>query len=292
MPDSYLNLSAYKFTPFEAAELPALRARLLDVAKAQGLRGTILLSPEGINLFVAGLPAAVGMLLTELRGWPGLADLTPKESWSAAQPFNRMLVKIKKEIIAFGVEGIDPARRPAPKLAPRTLKQWLDEGRPVTLLDTRNGYEMRLGSFVGALDPQIDNFRDFPAAVSRLSPALKTQPIVTFCTGGIRCEKAAPLLVREGLQAVYQLDGGILKYFEECGGAHFVGECFVFDRRVGVDAELKATGAVLCWNCQMPLTVAEQKDPRYVYERSCPHCFESPRAEGLAAKAPDERRSG
>ncbi len=287
MPDSYLNLSAYRFTPFEPEELPALRARLLEVTKAHGLRGTILLSTEGINLFVAGFPAAAEALLTELRGRPGLADLTPKESWSAEQPFNRMLVKIKKEIIAFGVAGIDPARQPAPKLAARTLKQWLDEGRPVTLLDTRNGYEVRLGTFAGAIDPQIDSFRDFSAAVSRLPAGLKEQPIVTFCTGGIRCEKAAPLLVREGFRNVYQLDGGILKYFEECGGAHYVGECFVFDRRVSVDAELKATGAVLCWNCQQPLTVAEQKDPRYVYEQSCPHCFDSPRAKELAPKAPN-----
>lgn len=287
MPDSYLNLSAYRFTSFETETLPALRARLLEVTKAHGLRGTILLSTEGINLFVAGLPAAAGALLTELRGQPGLADLTPKESWSAAQPFNRMLVKIKKEIIAFGVAGVDPARQPAPKLAARTLKQWLDEGRLVTLLDTRNGYEVRLGTFAGALDPQIDSFRDFAAAVSRLPAALKEQPIVTFCTGGIRCEKAAPLLIREGFRTVYQLDGGILKYFEECGGAHYAGECFVFDRRVSVDADLRATGAVLCWNCQQPLTVAEQKDPRYVYERSCPHCFEAARAKGLAAKTPD-----
>ncbi len=278
MPDSFLNLSAYKFTPLEAEELPARRARLLGVAKAHGLRGTILLSTEGINLFVAGRADDVAALLAAVRTLPGLADLTPKESWSAEQPFNRMLVKIKKEIIAFGVDGIDPARRPAPKLAPRLLKQWLDEGRPVTLLDTRNAYEVRLGTFAGAIDPQIDQFREFPAAVRRLPADLKTRPVVMFCTGGIRCEKAAPLLAREGFQTVYQLDGGILKYFEECGGAHYDGECFVFDRRVGVDAELKATGAVLCWNCQMPLTVADQKDARYVYERSCPHCFDRPRA--------------
>ncbi len=278
MPDSFLNLSAYKFTPFAAEELPALRVRLQGVAKARGLRGTILLSTEGINLFVAGRTDDVAALLAEVRALPGLADLTPKESWSAEQPFNRMLVKIKKEIIAFGVDGIDPARRPAPKLAPRTLKQWLDEGRPVTLLDTRNAYEVRLGTFAGAIDPQIDHFREFPAAVGRLPADLKARPVVMFCTGGIRCEKAAPLLAREGFQAVYQLDGGILKYFEECGGAHYNGECFVFDRRVGVDAELKATGAVLCWNCQMPLTVAEQQDTRYVYEQSCPHCFDRPRA--------------
>jgi len=270
-----LNISTYKFTPFEAGELPAIRERLLAVCADQQLRGTILLSTEGINLFVAGGPEAVGALVAALRTLPGLADLAPKESFSAEQPFNRMLVKIKKEIIAFGVDGIDPARKPAPKLAPKTLKQWLDEGRPVTLLDTRNDYEVRLGTFKGAVDPRIDHFREFPDAVRQLPEELKTRPIVMFCTGGIRCEKAGPFMVREGFQEVFQLDGGILKYFEECGGAHYDGECFVFDRRVGVDPELKETGSVLCWNCQMPLTVAEQKDPRYVYEKSCPYCHKA-----------------
>lgn len=270
-----LNISTYKFTPFESAELPALRERLLAVCREQSLRGTILLSTEGINLFVAGEPANIHALLAEIRTLPGLADLAPKESFSAEQPFNRMLVKIKKEIIAFGVDGIDPARKPAPKLSPKTLKQWLDEGRPVTLLDTRNDYEVRLGTFKGAVDPRIDHFREFPDAVRKLPEELKARPVVMFCTGGIRCEKAGPFMVREGFQEVFQLDGGILKYFEECGGAHYDGECFVFDRRVGVDPELKETGSVLCWNCQMPLTVAEQKDPRYVYEKSCPYCHKA-----------------
>jgi len=270
-----LNISTYKFKPFESAELPALRERLLTVCREQSLRGTILLSTEGINLFVAGEPANIHALLAEIRTLPGLADLAPKESFSAEQPFNRMLVKIKKEIIAFGVDGIDPARKPAPKLSPKTLKQWLDEGRPVTLLDTRNDYEVRLGTFKGAVDPRIDHFREFPDAVRKLPEELKTRPVVMFCTGGIRCEKAGPFMVREGFQEVFQLDGGILKYFEECGGAHYDGECFVFDRRVGVDPELKETGSVLCWNCQMPLTVAEQKDPRYVYEKSCSYCHKA-----------------
>ena len=270
-----LNISTYKFTPFETGELPAIRERLLAVCREQSLKGTILLSTEGINLFVAGEPANIHALLSEIRTLPGLADLAPKESFSAEQPFNRMLVKIKKEIIAFGVDGIDPARKPAPKLAPKTLKQWLDEGRPVTLLDTRNDYEVRLGTFKGAVDPRIDHFREFPEAVRKLPEELKARPIVMFCTGGIRCEKAGPFMVREGFQEVFQLDGGILKYFEECGGAHYDGECFVFDRRVGVDPELKETGSVLCWNCQMPLTVAEQKDARYVYEKSCPYCFKA-----------------
>lgn len=272
---SVLNLSAYKFTPFTAEELPARRDGLRALCGELGLRGTILLSTEGINLFVAGPVGATDVLIRELRSWPGLEDLTPKESVSEERPFNRMLVKIKKEIIAFGVEGIDPERAPAPRLDPRTLKQWLDEGRPVTLLDTRNDYEVKLGTFKNALVPGIDHFRDFPAAVERLPERLKTAgPVVTFCTGGIRCEKAAPLLIREGFEQVFQLEGGILKYFETCGGDHYEGDCFVFDRRVGVDAGLKETDAVLCFACQMPLTAAEQADPRYVPDVSCPHCAE------------------
>jgi UPF0176 protein len=266
----FINLSAYKFAPLE--NLPALRQRLFDLAHARGLKGTILLSSEGINIVVAGRRIDVDGLVVELRAVSGLEDLATKESESEEPPFNRMLVKIKKEIIAFGVEGIDPARRPAAKLPARTLKQWLDEGRAITLLDTRNDYEIRLGTFRGATPAGIENFRDFPAAVRRLPPALKDRPIVMFCTGGIRCEKAGPFMEREGFE-VFQLEGGILKYFEECGGAHYDGECFVFDRRVGVDADLNETDSVLCFACQMPLTGAEQRDPHYVPDISCPHCF-------------------
>ena len=268
---AFTNYSAYKFTPLDA--LPELRARLQAVANAGGLRGTILLSTEGINLFVAGERAAVDTLLAEVRTVRGLEDLMPKESESDERPFNRMLVKIKKEIIAFGIEGIDPARRPTAKLSASLLKQWLDEGRPVTLLDTRNDYEVRMGTFRGAVRAGIDHFREFPEAVRKLPPELKERPIVMFCTGGIRCEKAGPFMEREGFQNVHQLDGGILKYFEECGGAHYDGECFVFDRRVGVDPQLRETDSVLCFNCQMPLKGEEQRHPHYVPDISCPHCF-------------------
>ena len=270
MPE-FFNISVYKFAPLTG--LPELRVQLLQLTKAQCLRGTILLSTEGINLFVAGNRTQIDVLLAALRAVPGLGDLTPKESLSEEQPFNRMLVKIKKEIIAFGVEGLDPAGRPTPKLPARTLKQWLDEGRPVTLLDTRNDYEVRMGTFRGARPAGIDHFRDFPGAVARLPATLKNQPIVMFCTGGIRCEKAGPYMEREGFTNVHQLDGGILKYFEECGGAHYDGECFVFDRRVGVDPQLRETKTVMCFNCQMPLTPAEQQHPHYVADKTCPHCF-------------------
>jgi UPF0176 protein len=267
---AFINLSAYRFTPLD--NLPELRQRLFSLAQARGIKGTILLSSEGINLFIAGRREDVDVLVAELLAIPGLEGLAPKESESEEQPFNRMLVKIKKEIIAFGVEGIDPARWPAAKLPPRTLKQWLDEGRPITLLDTRNDYEIRLGTFRGAVPAGIDNFRDFPDAVRRLKTELKDRPIVMFCTGGIRCEKAGPFMQREGFN-VFQLEGGILKYFEECGGAHYDGECFVFDKRVGLDPELKETDSVMCFACQMPLTGEEQRHPHYVPDVSCPHCF-------------------
>jgi UPF0176 protein len=270
MSAAVINLSCYKFAPLEGLE--ELRARLQEATKAHGLKGTILLAPEGINFFLAGTRPQLAAVLEVIRAVPGLADVVPKESPSSDQPFKRMLVKIKKEIIAFGVEGVDPARRPATKISARQLKQWLDEGRPVTLLDTRNDYEVRMGTFKGAIVPQIWNFRDFPAAVEKLPAELKTQPVVMFCTGGIRCEKAGPFMAMQGYTDVLQLDGGILKYFEEVGGAHYEGECFVFDERVGVGPDLRETGSVICFNCQMPLTVEDQQRSDYVYEKTCRHC--------------------
>lgn len=268
-----INIAAYRFLPL--SDLRPLRARLQSQCKDWELKGTILLSPEGINLFVAGVPEKIEQLLALLRSLPGLETLQVKVSETDHQPFNRMLVRIKKEIIAFGVEGIDPARRTSPKLAPRELKRWLDEGRPVTLLDTRNDYEVKLGTFRNALPIGIDHFRDFPQAVGKLAPELKQQPIVMFCTGGIRCEKAGPFMEREGFENVFQLDGGILKYFEECGGEHYDGECFVFDGRVGVDASLQETESCQCFNCQSPLTRDEQQHEHYVEGRSCPYCFKT-----------------
>lgn len=271
---AFCNIAAYKFTPL--GKLPPLRIQLKERCVQEALKGTILLTPEGINLFLSGRKEPIDRILAEIRAIPGLADLEAKTSWSDEQPFNRMLVKIKQEIIAFGIDGIDPARHSAPSIEPGELKRWLDEGRPVTLLDTRNDYEVRLGTFHGARPAGIDHFRDFPKAVDGLPETLKDEPIVMFCTGGIRCEKAGPYMMREGYRNVFQLEGGILKYFEQCGGDHWDGECFVFDRRVGLDPELNETGSVLCFACQMPLTVAEQTDPRYVPDVSCPHCFKEP----------------
>ncbi len=279
------NISTYCFA--ELTGLKELRESLIRDCKAWGLKGTILLSPEGINLFVAGAAESIDRLMARLRAIPGLEGLTPKVSLSEDQPFNRMLVRLKKEIIAFGVEGVKPGSYTSPKLPPKELKQWLDEGRPVTLLDTRNDYEVKLGTFKGAIDPEIRTFRAFPDAVRRLPEELKDQPVVMFCTGGIRCEKAGPFMEMEGFKHIYQLEGGILKYFEECGGDHYDGDCFVFDQRVGVDPALSESEHKLCFHCQAPLDAGDQEDPRYVEGVSCPHCHvsdESLRAQRMAER--------
>jgi UPF0176 protein len=265
------NISTYRFAPLSG--LKVLREELQASCKEWELKGTILLSTEGINLFVAGAAESIDRLLARLREIPGLQDLTPKISLSETQPFNRMLVRLKKEIISFGVEAVRPADYTSPKIAPKELKRWLDEGKPVTLLDTRNDYEVKLGTFRGAIDPNIKTFRGFPDAVRKLPDGLKDQPVVMFCTGGIRCEKAGPFMELEGFRNIYQLDGGILKYFEECGGDHYDGDCFVFDQRVGVDPALCESDHAICFVCLAPLDVRDQEDPRYVKGKSCPYCF-------------------
>ncbi|MEO7298763.1 MAG: rhodanese-like domain-containing protein, partial [Verrucomicrobiota bacterium] len=270
---NFTNVSAYKFVSLTG--LKALRARLLALSNERDLKGSILLSPEGINLFVAGLSPNVKFLLEELRRLPGLENFAAKISESNHQPFNRMLVRIKKEIIAFGIEGINPAQRTSPKIPPRLLKEWLDEGRPLILLDTRNNYEVKLGTFKNARSIGVDHFREFPDATRKLPGDLKEQTIVMFCTGGIRCEKAGPFMERAGFKNIFQLDGGILKYFEECGSAHYEGECFVFDQRVGVDPNLHETDSTQCFVCQTPLSAAEQQDEHYVLNESCSYCFQT-----------------
>ncbi len=268
-----VNIAAYKFVAL--ADLSDRRRELKTLCDRLGLKGTILLSSEGINLFLAGSRGGVDGLLGHLKNDPAFAGLEVKESLSQQVPFNRMLVRLKREIIAFGVP-VNPEAYPAPKLSPAELKQWLDEGRPVTLLDTRNDYEVHLGTFENALDLQISHFRDFPQAIDSLPEDLKGQPVVMFCTGGIRCEKAGPLMRQAGFQQVFQLEGGILKYFEECGGDHWEGECFVFDQRVALNPRLQETETTQCFACQAVLTVADQSSQQYIPGQSCPHCFATP----------------
>jgi UPF0176 protein len=265
-----LNASAYKFVYLD--DIEDLRRRLRARARDLGLKGTILIAPEGINLFIAAQQQQVERFLARLMEDARFAGLDSKLSWSQQQPFNRMLVKAKREIITLRRPDVDPSRTPAPRLAPRELRRWLDEGREVLLLDTRNGFEVALGSFAGAADLRLKSFSELPGAVQAIDPRWKERPVVTFCTGGIRCEKAAPLLMQEGFRAVYQLDGGILKYFEECGGAHFQGECFVFDKRVALGPDLQPTGTAQCYVCQAILSPQDQERPEYLSGRSCHQC--------------------
>ncbi len=268
----FLNIAAYKFAALD--HLPERRAVLRELCTRLNLKGTIMLSEEGINLFIAGTESDVRALLTRLRNDALLSDLYAKESYSNTQPFSRMLVKLKKEIIAFGID-VDPVMAPSPHLPPKELKQWLDEGREFNLLDVRNDYEVRVGTFDRAEPIGLDNFRDFPEAIERLPEDWQEKPLVMFCTGGIRCEKAGPFMERAGFQQVYQLAGGILQYFNDCGGDHYHGDCFVFDQRVALNPQLQESDVAQCFCCLLPLTAEDQESALYRPGESCPNCANS-----------------
>ena len=243
-----LNIASYRFVPLD--DLPALRQRLLDRAEAGALKGTVLLAEEGINFCLAGPAEGVADWLAWLETDPRLAGLQPKRSWSPSQPFKRLKVKIKREIIRMGQPAIQPTQGRAPALPAATLAHWLaqghcDEGRPLKLLDTRNDFEVDAGAFEGAVDWRLRRFSDFPAALAAHRHALAGHTVVSYCTGGIRCEKAALAMQATGLAHSWQLEGGILKYFEDTGGQApgWRGQCFVFDERVALDTGLQATAS-------------------------------------------------
>lgn len=254
------NIAFYRFVEIAPERLAGLRSELRTHCRRLGLFGTILLSHEGVNGFLAGTEAAVAEIKTVLDAVPGFAGLDFKVSYSAEIPFRRMLVKLKKEIISMGREEVRPAQKTAPRLEPEQLKQWLDEGREVVLIDTRNEYEIELGTFKGARSFGLNTFRPFPEELAKRRDELQGKPIVMFCTGGIRCEKAGAIGLEMGLDA-YQLEGGILRYFEKVGGAHYEGDCFVFDRRVAIDPQLRPTSRhVTCTECRT-VHAANEKCP-------------------------------
>lgn len=262
-----LNVSAYKFVDLNADQLVNLREQMKAKADELQLKGTVLLSTEGINLFLAAASERIGTFKEFLSQWPVFADLWFKESYSDYQPFTRMLVRIKKEIIAMGKDEIKPAEATVPHLEPEQLQQWYDAKKEMIILDTRNDYEVELGTFENAIHLDLETFRQFPDAIKKLPEAYKNKTVVTFCTGGVRCEKAGQWLKNQGFNDVYQLNGGILNYLEKCGGAHYQGECFVFDKRVAVDAQLKETTTKQCYACRQPISIVAQND-----EQRCPHC--------------------
>ncbi|HEY8608908.1 MAG TPA: sulfurtransferase [Noviherbaspirillum sp.] len=281
----YVNIAAYKFISFNdtAEKRPAFRA----LCEELGLKGTILLSPEGINLFLAGLREPIDRFLAWLRDDPRFADIEVKESYSDRQPFTKMLVKLKREIITMKNPLIKPEEGRAPAVDAKTLKRWLDRGhddngKPVVMMDTRNAFEVDVGTFNNTIDYRIEKFSEFPEVVEKHKDALQGKTVVTFCTGGIRCEKAAIHMQNVGYDSVYQLEGGILKYFEEVGGDHYTGDCFVFDYRTALNPKLEATDTKQCFACRAVVTPREQLSPLYVAGVSCPHCGKAEHAHKAA----------
>ncbi len=261
----------YRFAPL--AELDALRRELIAQCRSLALSGTLLLAPEGLNATVAGDAGAVDALLDRLQALPGCGALSVRRSRAATNPFRRMKVRIKREIVSFGVDGIRPHRRTGQRVSPAEFNALLQDPR-VLVLDTRNDYEYRIGTFAGARNPHTDHFRGFAAFVDTELAGEHQTPVAMFCTGGIRCEKASAYLLERGFENVYQLDGGILRYLEEVPSEASLwrGDCFVFDGRVAVDEHLQPAGYEQCPGCRRPLSAADRASPHYEPGIACAAC--------------------
>ena len=231
-----LNLAFYHFNRVEDPNL--FRETFRTYCSGKPFRGTLIFGFEGLNGVLSGEEAAIRDCMAFIRSFPEFAKIDFKESGSNTITFPRMLVKVKKEIIPIGDASIDPLQKTGARVKPLELKQWLDDGQEVVLIDTRNDYEVDYGTFTGAQVLDLRYFRDFPEKLKSISDETKKKKVVMFCTGGIRCEKATAVAMNQGFENVFQLDGGILKYFEDCGNAHYDGGCFVFDRRIALNPDL------------------------------------------------------
>ncbi len=231
-----VNISTYSFLTLK--DLPTWQTRLRELCQQHALKGTILLAPEGINISLAGEQSELDGFELAFKAISEFADIIFKYSYSDTIPFRKLCIKLKKEVIPMGEEAILPGVSRAPAMLPETLKARLDAGEEIVLLDTRNTYEMAYGKFEGAVDLNLKHFRHFNDSVEALKAKYQDKTIVSYCTGGVRCEKAAIAMQHMGFKEVYQLEGGILRYFEACGGAHWEGNCFVFDEREALTPEL------------------------------------------------------
>lgn len=279
----------YRFAPFD--DPAALRQPLLDLCEAEGICGTLLLAREGINGTIAGTRAGLDRVIDHIRELPDCADLDVKYSTASTAPFARMKVRLKREIVTLGVPGIDPARDAGTYVAPQDWNAVIADPDTV-VIDTRNDYEVAIGSFAGALDPQTRSFGEFPHWFAANREAFAGKRIAMFCTGGIRCEKSTAFVRAQGIDNVVHLKGGILAYLEQvdAGESRWQGDCFVFDERVSVGHGLTTGNHGLCRACRMPLTQAEQASPLFVEGQQCPHCAESRSAEDRARYAERHRQ--
>lgn len=271
---SYIVAALYKFVALP--DYSALQEPLLAFCKEQGITGTLLLAEEGINGTISGSRDGIDRVLEYLKADPRLADLSHKESMHSEQPFYRMKVKLKKEIVTLGVDGVSPTHEVGQYVKPEDWNALIQDPE-VLVVDTRNEYEVAIGTFENALDPKTRSFREFPAYVQQHLDPKVHKKVAMFCTGGIRCEKSTSYMLQQGFEQVYHLQGGILNYLEQVKpeDSLWQGECFVFDNRVAVDHQLSQGQYAMCHACRYPITEQEMQDPRYEEGVSCPHCHET-----------------
>ena len=268
-----LNVAGYKFEPLE--NLDFLIPQFQNKCDELDLKGSVYLSPNGINFSIAGTEENVNTYIKFMEQNSKFKDIPLKKTNSATQPFRRMKVRLKKEIISLGREDINPKEITAEYISPRELFEIYENKEDVIVLDTRNEYETRVGTFENAIDLQLDTFRDFPSAVETLPDEYKDKQIVMYCTGGIRCEKASAVMMKAGFSNVRQLEGGVLNYFKKTGGAYWSGDCFVFDERVALDKELNETEYIYCYICREPLSAEETASKDFKINEFCPYCVNS-----------------
>jgi len=269
----FLNVAGYKFDPLE--NLDSLIPKFQNKCDELGLKGSVYLSPNGINFSIAGTEEDVDTYIKFMEEHSRFRDIPLKKTFSETQPFRRMKVRLKKEIISLGRDDINPKELTGDYISPRELLEIYEKKEDVIVLDTRNEYETRVGLFENAIDLQLDTFRDFPSAIETLPEEYKDKQIVMYCTGGIRCEKASAVMMKAGFSDVKQLEGGVLDYFKETGGAYWNGDCFVFDERVALDKELKETEYIYCYICREPLSAEEKASPDFKINEYCPYCIDS-----------------
>ena len=265
-----LNIAGYKFEPLDNVEV--LVPEFQSVCDDLDLKGSVYLSPNGINFSLAGGEEAIQQYLYFMEQDKRFLDIPLKKTYSETQPFRRMKVRPKKEIISLGRDDINPRELTGGYVTPKELYSMYENNDDVIVLDTRNEYETRVGLFENAVDLQLDTFRDFPNAIEQLPEEYKDKQIVMYCTGGIRCEKASAVMLKAGFSDVKQLEGGVLNYFKETGGKYWNGDCFVFDERVALDTELNETEYIYCYICREPLSAEEKASSDFKINEYCPYC--------------------
>ena len=267
-----LNVAGYKFEPLYDVEV--LVPEFQSVCDDLELKGSVYLSPNGINFSLAGSEESIEEYLHFMEQDKRFLDIPLKKTYSETQPFRRMKVRPKKEIISLGRDDINPRELTGGYVTPKELYSMYENNDDVIVLDTRNEYETRVGLFENAVDLQLDTFRDFPNAIEQLPEEYKDKQIVMYCTGGIRCEKASAVMLKAGFSDVKQLEGGVLDYFKETGGKYWNGDCFVFDERVALDTDLNETEYIYCYICREPLSAEEKASSDFRINEYCPYCVD------------------